>query len=194
MVQIGNVLVSFDIFEKKFCCDLSQCKGICCIEGDYGAPLHKKEIRNIKENYEKIKTYMKPEGIAAIEQQGFAVKDCDGEWTTPLINGRECAFTIEADGCCWCAMEKAWTEGKSTFRKPVSCHLYPIRIARYVGFEALNYHKWSVCREARIKGEKEGIPVYRFLKEALISQYGEEWYKDLEYAAQEYEAGRLITH
>ena len=91
-------------------------------------------------------------------------------------------------------MEKAWTEGKSTFRKPVSCHLYPIRIARYVGFEALNYHKWSVCREARIKGEKEGIPVYRFLKEALISQYGEEWYKDLEYAAQEYEAGRLITH
>lgn len=193
MIQIENTLVSFDIFEKKFCCDLAECKGVCCIDGDSGAPLEKDEPRKLKENYESIKGFMKPEGIQAVEEQGFAVVDKDGDLVTPLIAGRECAFAIEENGSCWCAVEKAWTQGKSGFRKPLSCHLYPIRITRYPEFEALNYNKWEICQCARLKGEKVGIPLYRFLKEALIARYGEEWYEQLEYAAREIEAGRIET-
>jgi len=191
MIQIENTLVSFDVFEKKFCCDLLQCKGICCIEGDSGAPLEKNEPRQIEENYEEIKSFMKPQGIRAVEEQGFAVTDKDGDLVTPLIQGRECAYAIEENGVCWCAVEKAWTQGKSAFRKPVSCRLYPIRITRYASFEALNYNKWEVCRCARLKGEREGIPLYRFLKEALVARYGEAWYEQLEYAAREIEAGNI---
>ncbi len=126
MIQIENTLVSFDIFEKKFSCDLRQCKGVCCVEGDSGAPLEKGESRRIEEYYEEIKTFMKPGGIRAVEEQGFAVVDKEGDLVTPLIGGRECAYAIEENGICWCAIEKAWTQGKSAFRKPVSCHLYQI--------------------------------------------------------------------
>ncbi len=191
MIQIGDTLVSFDIFEKKFCCDLAQCKGICCVEGDSGAPLAEEETQKIKDNFEGIKVFMKPEGIRAVEEQGFSVIDQEGDLVTPLIAGRECAYAIEENGVCWCAIEKAWSVGKSDFRKPVSCHLYPIRITRYPEFEALNYNKWEVCRCARLKGEQENVPLYRFLKDSLIARYGEEWYEQLEYAAQEIEAGRI---
>lgn len=193
MIQIGNVLVSFDVFEKKFCCDLSRCKGVCCIEGDSGAPLEKNEKKKIERNYPDIKTYMKPEGINAVDRLGFSVLDRDGDLVTPLIDNRECAYAIEENGVCWCAIEKAWTEGKSDFRKPQSCHLYPIRIKKYPEFEALNYNKWDICACARQKGEQEGVPLYRFLKEALIAKYGEEWYEQLEYAANEIETGHIET-
>lgn len=191
MIQIENTLVSFDIFEKKFCCDLEQCKGMCCVEGDSGAPLEKEETRKIKNNYPAIQVFMKPEGIKAVEEQGFSMIDREGDLVTPLIANRECAYAIEENGVGWCAIEKAWTRGKSDFRKPVSCHLYPIRVTRYAGFEALNYNKWTICQCARLKGEKEGVPLYRFLKEALIGRYGKEWYEQLEYAAREIEAGRI---
>lgn len=193
MIQIGEVIVSLDIFEKKFCCELEKCKGICCVEGDYGAPLEEREIEQIKENYVHIQEYMQPEGKKAVEEQGMAVLDCEGDLVTPLIRNKECAFAIQQDGVWWCAMEKAWSEGKSTFRKPLSCHLYPIRVAKYGDFEALNYHKWKICSCARIKGTEKGIPVYRFLKDALIARYGQEWYADLEYAAKELEEGRLVV-
>lgn len=193
MLQIGDVMVSFDLLEKKFCCDLPVCKGICCIEGDYGAPLEEEEIDRIEENFEAVRKYMTATGIRAIKEQGFAVKDCEGEWVTPLVNGRECAYAIDEKGCCWCAIEKAWTENESAFRKPVSCHLYPVRVAHYDTFEALNYHKWKICSCARQKGFQEGIPLYRFLKEALVTRYGAAWYADLEYAAKEFEEGRLIV-
>ncbi len=193
MIQIGNVIVSFDIFEKKFCCDLAVCKGICCVEGDAGAPLEEKEVAEIRKNYEGIRGEMKAEGIKAVEQQGWAVRDSDGDLVTPLINNGECAYSINENGNCRCAIEKAWTNGKSNFRKPVSCYLYPIRVVRYAGFEALNYHKWKICKAARIKGAQEGVPVYRFLREPLIACYGEEWYQELEYAARELEEGRLIV-
>lgn len=191
MIQIEDALVSFDIFEKKFCCDLKQCKGVCCIEGDSGAPLEQEEPGKIELNYEDIKPYMKIEGIQAVEEQGFAVIDRDGDLVTPLIHSRECAYAIEEDEVCWCAIEKAWMKGKSNFRKPVSCHLYPIRLTRYKGFEALNYNKWDICQCARKKGEQEGIPLYRFLKDALIERYGKDWYEQLEYAAREIEAGHI---
>ena len=191
MIQIENALVSFDVFEEKFCCDLAYCKGACCVEGDSGAPLEKEEPTQIEADYDGIREYMKPEGIEAVQQQGFAVIDRDGDLVTPLIQNKECAYAIEENGACWCAIEKAWTEGKSKFRKPVSCHLYPIRITKYDGFEALNYNKWDICACARKKGVEKGIPLYRFLKDALIVKYGEEWYEQLEYAAQEIEAGHI---
>lgn len=191
MIQIEDTIVSFDIFEKKFCCDLKLCKGICCVEGDSGAPLEKEEPAKIEENYPAIQLYMKPEGKEAVQKQGFAMIDRDGDLVTPLIEGRECAYAIEENGVCWCAIEKAWIAGQSSFRKPVSCHLYPIRVTRYEGFEALNYNKWDICQCAVSKGQTEGIPLYRFLKDALIERYGKEWYEQLEYAAKEIECGHI---
>lgn len=191
MIQIGDAIVSFDIFVKKFSCDLTHCKGICCVEGDSGAPLEKEEPDRIRANYEQIRSYMKPEGIAAVEEQGFSIIDCEGDLVTPLMQGEACAYAIEENGNYWCAIEKAWSEGKCDFRKPISCHLYPIRITKYDGFEALNYNRWEICRCACLKGEKEGMPLYRFLKQALIDKYGEEWYEQLEYAAREIELGHI---
>lgn len=191
MIQIENTLVSFDIFEKKFCCDIQECKGQCCVEGDSGAPLEAGEQARIEANYDSFCAFMKPEGRKAVEEQGFAVVDGEGDLVTPLIGNRECAYSIEENGICWCAIEKAWTKGLSDFRKPVSCHLYPIRISHYAGFEALNYNKWNICRCARLRGEQEGMPLYRFLKEALIERYGEEWYAQLEIAAQEIQNGNI---
>ena len=167
MIQIEDTIVSFDIFVKKFCCDLAQCRGICCVEGDSGAPLEEDEPVRIETNYENIRAYMKPEGIAAVEEQGFSVIDQEGD------------------------LVKAWSEGKCDFRKPISCHLYPIRVTKYEGFEALNYNRWDICGCARLKGEQAGMPLYRFLKQALIARYGEEWYEQLEYAAREIEAGNI---
>lgn len=191
MIQIGDTIVSFDIFEKKFCCDLQVCKGACCIDGDSGAPLEDSEMEQIAENYEGIKPYMKPAGVAVVDEEGFGGKDLDGDLVTPLINGGECAYAIDENGSCWCAIEKAWSEGKSSFRKPISCHLYPVRIKKYPDFETVNYHKWKICRCAVTKGERETMPLYRFLKDALIARYGEEWYEQLEYAAKEIEEGRI---
>ena len=162
MIQIGDTIISLDIFEKKFCCDLAVCKGICCVEGDSGAPLEEGEAEQIRENYERIKPYMKPEGIAAVEEQGFSVVDIEGDMVTPLIGGRECAYIIEENGCSWCAIEKAWSRGESSFRKPISCHMYPIRVKQYQNYEAMNYDQWTICACARLKGEQEGIPVYVF--------------------------------
>ena len=174
MIQIGDTIISLDIFEKEFCCDLAVCKGICCVEGDSGAPLEEGEAEQIRENYGKIKPHMKPEGIAAVEEQGFSVVDIEGDMVTPLIGGRECAYIIEENGCSWCAIEKAWSRGESSFRKPISCHMYPIRVKQYQNYEAMNYDQWTICACARLKGEQEGIPVYVFLKDALIRKYGED--------------------
>ncbi len=191
MIQIGDTIVSLDVIKKEFCCDLSVCKGICCVEGDAGAPLEEEEEKYIRENYENIKLYMKPEGIQAVEEQGWAVIDVEGDLGTPLIHGGECAYAIEENGSCWCAIEKVWTEGKSTFRKPISCHLYPVRITRYPSYQAVNYDEWKICAGAKIKGEKKGIPLYIFLKDALIEKYGTEWYEQLCYVANEIKRGKI---
>lgn len=191
MIQIDDTLISLDIFEKLFSCDLQLCKGVCCIEGDSGAPLEQEELVAIEKNYEQIKPYMKAEGIRSVEEHGFGEIDSDGDLVTPLINGVECAYAIEEKGSCWCAIEKAWSEGKSTFRKPISCHLYPIRITKYTDFEALNYNKWSICKCALIKGKKERMPLYKFLKEPLIEKYGKDWYEQLEIVAKEIDEGRI---
>lgn len=184
IIEIDDKLISSDIFEVKFCCDLQSCKGICCVEGNSGAPLELEEVDILEEEYEAYKPYMTPEGIAAIERQGFMVVDSDGDLTTPLVNDAECAYAMTENGITFCAIEKACIDGKTKFRKPISCHLYPIRLATFNnGMVGLNYHKWSVCDCALLLGSKKGIPVYQALREPLVRRFGEEFYNELETTA-----------
>ena len=191
MIEIGNAIVSVDIFEKAFCCDLAVCRGMCCVEGDSGAPLEKAEYKYLKRNLHKLRKYMLSEGSEAVERQGAGLIDEDGDLVTPLINCGPCAYIIRENGLWWCAIEKAWSRGDFELRKPISCHLYPVRIKKYPDFEALNYNEWHICRAAVEKGGREGIPVYRFVKDALIRKYGTAWYEELEAVAAEIESGRL---
>ena len=182
MIQIGNAIVSFSLFEKFFLCDLIKCKGECCVQGDSGAPLEKEEVKLLDDIVDKVKPYMQPAGVDVVESIGNSVIDTDGDLVTPLINGKECAFTYFEKGIAKCAIEKAYLEKIINFRKPVSCHLYPIRITAYPTFEAVNYHEWKLCECALEKGLKEQLPLYVFLKEPLIRKFGSEWYKELEIA------------
>lgn len=190
MIRIDDTLISLDLLEKKFCCNLKKCKGQCCIDGDSGAPLTAEEVELLPIIIEKVKQYMRPEGIEAIEMQGTHVIDSDNETVTPLIDGKECAYTIFENNIAYCAIEKAWKENKIDFRKPVSCHLYPVRVKSYNDFVAVNYDIWKICEPARILGSKKGVLVYEFLKEALIRRFGRSWYNQLDIAAKEIESLR----
>lgn len=184
MIQIGNTIISLDIFEKHFLCDLNVCKGVCCVEGDSGAPLTREEARLIEENFQSFKPYLDEKYKKVIRETGFSVIDSDGDLVTPLYNNRECAYTYtDEQGITKCALEKAFFEGKSTFRKPVSCHLFPIRITEYKDFDAINYQQLDICKAARNCGMAKQVPLYVFLKDALTRKYGEEWYAELEVAA-----------
>jgi hypothetical protein len=185
MLQIDNSVLSFDVFEKHFVCDIKKCKGACCIHGDSGAPLEEEEVDILKDIFPEVRPYMRPEGIEAVGRQGTHVIDSDGDKVTPLVNGEECAFVIFEDGIAKCAIEKAFEAGKVSFKKPVSCHLYPIRITKYSTFEALNYHKWEICKPALALGRKMNLPLHIFLAEPLTRKYGREWYEQLKIAAEE---------
>ncbi len=181
LVEIGDKIVSTEIFEQKFVCDLNACKGACCIEGDAGAPLTIEEVDLLEEAYEQVKPYMRPEGIKAVEEQGVFYMDQDNEPVTTLVNGAECAFVyFDEKGITKCAVEQAHNEGKITFKKPISCHLYPIRVRKFHDYQALNYDRWSICAPACACGESLNIPVFRFLKEPLIRAFGEEFFNELE--------------
>lgn len=183
MIEIDDKIVSADLLRECFACDLSRCKGICCVEGNAGAPLDAEEIGELEAEYEHYKSYMTPDGIEAVERQGFAVLDEDGDLTTPLVHDAECAYACVENGVTLCAIEKAWRDGRTQFRKPISCHLYPIRLVRFAnGAVGLNYHRWNVCAPARECGRKLGIPVYKALKEPILRRFGEEFYKALEAA------------
>lgn len=186
MFEIGKTLVAREVIERAFVCDLSRCKGACCVEGDSGAPLEEDEVSTLAQEYPAIAPYLRPEGRAAIAAQGTAVKDpSDGEMVTPLRQGKECAYTLfDAKGTALCGIEKAWQEGATPFRKPISCHLYPIRIRRYRGFEAVNYDRWEICSPACTLGASLQVPVYVFTKEALLRKYGSHWYSELVQVAQ----------
>lgn len=180
MIQIEDTLISDDIFEKKFVCDLNACKGECCIQGDAGAPLEFDELDILEEIIEEVKPYMRKVGLKTIEKTGVFEMDFDGEYVTPLNEGAECAFvTYDDKNIAKCAIEEAYLDGKISWKKPISCHLYPIRITKYSEFEALNYHLWEVCSDACALGEQLKVPVYQFLKEPLIRKYGEDWYAQL---------------
>ena len=179
MIQVEDKIISMDIFEKQFVCDLNACKGACCVEGDSGAPLTVEEEKKLNTIYEKVKPYMREEGILEIEKRGVSVFDSEGELTTLLVNNRECAFVVNEYGVSKCAIEKAYLDEKTDFKKPISCHLFPIRIKEYRDFDAVNYEDIKICKSACECGAKLEVPVYAFLKEPLIRKYGEVWYKEL---------------
>lgn len=183
MLEVGRAIVSLDILEKKFLCDLMKCKGACCVEGDSGAPVTFEESKAIEEAYPEVESYLPEEHREVIRKQGFSVIDLDGDMVTPLVNNRQCAYSYEEKGIVKCAIEKAFLEGKVTFRKPVSCHLFPIRITEYKRFDAVNYQQIDICKPGRICGVSQKLPLYVFLKEPLIRKYGADWYAQLEYAA-----------
>ena len=185
MIQIGNKLVSLDLFEKKFVCNLNACKGACCVNGDAGAPLDDEEREILDKEYVNFKGMLSGQGRKAIEKQGKWVSDDDGDWVTPLNNGKECAYTIFENGIAKCGIEQAWSKGLTNFQKPVSCHLYPIRVTKLNTHLALNYHNWIICQSALISGKKLGTPVYKFLKSPIIRAFGEDFYNELEKVARE---------
>jgi hypothetical protein len=180
MLKVGEVLVSDDIRDKEFVCNLEKCKGACCVEGDFGAPLEESELQILDEIYPIVKPYLSKEGIEVIEKEGTHTTDDDGELCTPVIGGRECVYAIyDKKGILKCGIEQAYYDKKITWKKPISCHLYPIRITSKKNFEALNYHKWHICSPACSLGKELQVPVYKFLKEPLIRKYGEPWYTEL---------------
>lgn len=181
MIQIEKVLVSDEVFEKRFLCDLAACKGACCVEGESGAPLEMDEIGIIEDNLDSIKEYMRPEGIEVIDMMGVVEIDSDGDYVTPLVNGAECAFVhFDKHGIAKCAIESAYRDGKTDFIKPISCHLYPIRLSEVQEFTAINYHYWPICDPARACGAKVDLKVFRFLREPLIRKFGVDFFAHLE--------------
>jgi hypothetical protein len=185
MIAIENTLISEDLLDRKFICDLNACKGACCVAGDSGAPLDKDELPVLESVLEAVKPYMVKKGVKAVEKQGAYVLDSDGDYTTTLVSeGAECAFVyFDEKKIAKCAIEKAYLEGKIKWQKPISCHLYPVRITSHKNYEAVNYHKWEICKPACECGEKLDVPVYKFLKTPLIRKFGKEWFKQLEKSA-----------
>lgn len=186
MIEIGRAIVSFDILEKHFLCNLLKCKGACCVDGDSGAPVTDEEVVSIKEAYPLFKSYLPDEHNKVIERVGFSVIDIDGDRVTPLVNNKQCAFTYFEKDVLKCGIEKAFIDGKINFRKPVSCHLFPIRITEYKRFDAVNYQQIDICADGRECGKTNKLPLYIFLKEPLVRKYGFDWYEQLKYAAENY--------
>lgn len=187
MFQIGDAIVASDIIEENFLCDLSACMGECCVEGDAGAPLEEDEVKIIEDLLSEVWDDLSPAAQAVIKKHGVAYRDHDGDMVTSIVHGKDCVFTYyDEKGICKCAIEKAYREGRTNFYKPISCHLYPIRLQKYKDFTAVNYHRWSICKAAVLLGKKEGLKVYEFLKEPLIRRFGEDWYNELVLVAEEY--------
>jgi len=185
MLRIGDTIFSLDILEKKFRCDLPQCLGNCCRYGDSGAPITEEEADILDTIWPEVKLYLRSEGISVIEREGTSTTDFENDKVTPLIDNAECAYTILEENIFMCGIEKAWAEGKIRFQKPLSCHLFPVRIKHYTGFRAVNYQELSICHPAVECGRSEKIYVYEFLKIPLIRALGEEIYNDLCIAAVE---------
>lgn len=193
MIQIDDVIVSLDVFREKFLCNLEACKGECCIEGDAGAPVEEDEVKKLEECLPAVWELLSLEAKAVIEKQGVVYTDEEGDLVTSIVNGKDCVFTCYGEkGCCFCAIEKAFREGKCDFYKPVSCHLYPIRIDNCGPFKAVNYHRWDVCKAAVLLGKKENLPIYKFLKEPLIRKFGKDWYAELELVAEELDKQHML--
>lgn len=180
MILIGEAVITEDIKDKNFVCNINKCKGACCVEGDLGAPLNMDELPIMEEIYDKVKPYLSEAGIKAIEEQGVYIKDWEDDYSTTTINEKECAYAIYDDkNILKCGIEQAYNDGKINFQKPISCHLYPIRITKYDQYDALNYDRWDICSDACELGEKLGVPLYKFVKDALIRKYGQDWYQEL---------------
>ncbi|UUC46595.1 DUF3109 family protein [Flavobacterium cerinum] len=185
MFQLGKTIVSEEILEKEFVCNLSACKGACCVDGDAGAPLDKDEVAILEKIYPIVKPFLRPEGVASIEEQGTSIVGSDGDLETPLIDGADCAYVIFDGSTALCGIEQAYNQGLVDWKKPVSCHLYPIRVKDFSDFAAVNYHRWHICDDACSLGKELEVPVYKFVKEALVRKFGSDWYAELEKVAEE---------
>ena len=187
MLQIQNALVSLDVIEKFFVCNLDKCLGECCIEGDAGAPITEQEYAQLKEILPEVYADLLPAALQRIDEAGVAYVDEEGDLVTQIVEGRNCVFTCYGEGgMCMCAIEKAYREGRIDFYKPISCHLYPLRLTDYPSFTAVNYHSWKICKAAEVLGRAKGVRVYQFLKEPLIRRFGKEWYDELVLACEAY--------
>lgn len=181
MFQLKKTIVSEEILEKEFVCNLSACKGACCVDGEAGAPLEEEELLQLERHFESIRDFLRQEGLEAIEKQGLYTTNELGEHETPLIDGRDCAYVIyDENQKALCGIEEAFNRGAIDFRKPISCHLYPVRIRQYSEFAAVNYHQWDICDDACALGKELQVPIYVFVKDALIRKFGEGWYSELE--------------
>lgn len=187
MLQIQDTLVTLDIIEQFFLCDLGKCLGECCIDGDAGAPITDEEAKIIEDLLPVIWDDLLPQAQQEIKENGVSYIDIEGDRVTTIVNGKNCAFSCyDKNGMCLCAIEKAYRAGKTNFYKPISCHLYPLRIKEYPTFTAVNYHRWKICKCAEVLGRKEGVRVYQFLKEPLIRRFGKDWYDELAFTCEQY--------
>ena len=184
MFQLGKTIVSEEIIENEFVCNLAACKGTCCIDGEAGAPLEEQELKQLMDCYPEVKPYLTEAGKAAIDDQGLFIT-VNGEFETPLIPADDSCVYINYDekGIAQCGIEQAYNDGKIPWKKPISCHLYPVRVQDYSEFSAVNYHKWQICDDACTLGKSLQVPIYKFVKEALIRKFGEDWYSELEKVA-----------
>ena len=179
MIQIQDTIVSEEILERKFVCNLNACKGACCVQGDAGAPLEYEELEELENVFETVKPYLSEKSIAALEEDLYTV-DADGDYVTQLVDGKECAFVFfDEQNITKCSIEQAYLDGKTAFKKPISCHLFPVRLSKIANFTAVNYAYWDICKDACTLGEELGVKTYQFLKEPLIRRFGEEWFKEL---------------
>lgn len=191
MLQIRDTLVSLDLVERFFVCDLDRCLGACCIEGDAGAPLTDEEFEELNTRIDELIPLMTPAARQVAKEQGAGYYDCEGDLVTSIVDGRDCIFTCYAEGGkCLCAIEKARLEGKIDCHKPHSCHLYPVRLKEYDGFTAVNLHRWKICKPAETLGRRLGVRAYQFLKDPLIRRFGREWWDELDFTAREW----LLQH
>ena len=193
ILEVSNILVSSDIINEQFCCDLDKCHGICCVEGDAGAPVTLDEIAGIEDSLDTVWGDMSASAQAVVDKQGVAYTDREGDLVTSIVGGKDCVFTCYENGCCLCALERAYRQGKTSFIKPISCALYPIREKRINSdIVALNYNRWDVCRDAVKKGQELGLPVYRFLEGPLVRRFGKEWYDELCAVAEELKRSGIV--
>jgi hypothetical protein len=192
MILLDNTIISEDILEKNFICNLSVCKGACCIEGDFGAPITEEEIETIGAELSNILPFLNSESVNEINKKGIWEKDIDGDLVTTCLPSGECNFSIkESDGTLKCGIEQANKAGKSSIQKPLSCHLYPIRISKVGNYDAVNYHKWDICKPACKLGDEHKLPVFQFLKIPLIRKFGTEWFNDLSFVAAQWESDKI---
>lgn len=195
ILQVGDVVLSPDILTEYFSCDLEACGGACCVEGDAGAPLLMEEVAELENVLDEVWPDLSAVAQSTIDKQGVAYTDQEGDLVTSIVRGKDCVFTCySSDGCCYCATEKAFREGRTSWCKPISCYLYPIREKRFSnGMVGLNYHRWNICEAAVKKGRELKLPVYQFLKDPLIRRFGKEWYEELEALAEELRKDGLIS-
>ena len=192
MFQIDDTLISEEIISEEFVCNISKCKGQCCVSGSAGAPLEKEETKILEKLYSKISPFLSKKGRMAIKEQGNYVRGFDGDLETPLIENKECAYTVfDKSGVAQCGIEKAYNQGAIKWNKPISCHLYPIRVNKYPTFTAVNYHEWSVCDSACSLGAELKVPVYKFVKNALVRKFGKKWFKKLSLFAKDWKNKKI---